>query len=229
MKISKGDAVTYVALVLSATLQALEPLRKEASVPPGTHPILSSSVWAYIPLALLVLVGCIWLYRQISPVFIDHPASGAPHNEAVNKEVDAPPPKPSLSPSEKDRLSNVIYELAQIIQKRGQPLWAQVIGISNQRRGLQLPTLKERLLSLQNDYINFRSELFSRFVPEHQYYAQDIMRLIGEQGTINGIDSNKAETLTSLADGHMVRAATNLNNWINGCDQRISIMRAALR
>jgi hypothetical protein len=75
MKLSKGDAVTYVALVISAALQALEPWRKEASVPPDTHPILSSSVWAYIPLALLIAVGCIWLYRQIIPLFKGHPAS----------------------------------------------------------------------------------------------------------------------------------------------------------
>jgi hypothetical protein len=66
MKLSKGDAVTYVALVISAALLALEPWRKEAAVPPESHPILSSSAWAYIPLALLVLVGCIWLYRQIA-------------------------------------------------------------------------------------------------------------------------------------------------------------------
>jgi hypothetical protein len=86
MKLSKGDAVTYVALVLSAALQALEPWRKEASAPPDTHPILSSSVWAYIPLGLLVLVGCIWLYRQISPFFKDRTGSVA----ALHKEVAAP-------------------------------------------------------------------------------------------------------------------------------------------
>jgi hypothetical protein len=66
MKVGKGDAVTYVALVISAALLALEPWRKEAAVPPESHPILSSSAWAYIPLVLLVLVGCIWLYRQIA-------------------------------------------------------------------------------------------------------------------------------------------------------------------
>jgi hypothetical protein len=65
MKVSKGDAVTYVALVTSAALQAAEPLRKEAATPPDLHPILSSSIWAYLPLALLTLVFAIWLYRQI--------------------------------------------------------------------------------------------------------------------------------------------------------------------
>jgi len=34
MNLSKGDAVTYGALVTSAVLQALEPWRKEAAVPP---------------------------------------------------------------------------------------------------------------------------------------------------------------------------------------------------
>jgi hypothetical protein len=67
MNVSKGDAVTYVALVTAAVLQAAEPWRKEAAVPPDLHPILSSPVWAYIPLALLFIVGVIWLFRQIKP------------------------------------------------------------------------------------------------------------------------------------------------------------------
>lgn len=66
MKLSKGDAVTYVALVTSAVLQALEPWRKEASMPPEAHPILSNSVWAYIPISLLIIVGLIWLGRQLA-------------------------------------------------------------------------------------------------------------------------------------------------------------------
>jgi hypothetical protein len=63
MQVSKGDAVTYVALVLSAGLQALEPLRKEAAVPPDLHPILSSAIWSFLPLGLLILVGILWLIR----------------------------------------------------------------------------------------------------------------------------------------------------------------------
>jgi hypothetical protein len=65
MNVSKGDAVTYVALVTSAVLQAAEPWRKEAATPPDLHPILSSPVWAYVPLALLTVVSLIWLFRQI--------------------------------------------------------------------------------------------------------------------------------------------------------------------
>jgi hypothetical protein len=165
------------------------------------------------------------------------------------EQPDRPSPpvvSPGLSPSERDRLSNVIYELAQIVQKKGQPLVAQVYGISNQRRNMQLPQLKDKLLALQNDYVDFRSALFNRFVPENHYYVQQIMQMIGNQEAINdyhvwlneylvtidmatGIDVSKAETLTSLADSHMVRAAENLNKWINGCDQRIGAMRAALR
>jgi hypothetical protein len=77
MNISKGDAVTYVALVTAAVLQAGEPWRKEAATPPDLHPILSSPVWAYIPLALLTVVGIIWLFRQINPRKID-PATSPP-------------------------------------------------------------------------------------------------------------------------------------------------------
>jgi hypothetical protein len=64
MNVSKGDAVTYMALVTAAVLQAGEPWRKEAAVPPESHPILSSAVWAYVPLALLTLVALIWLIKQ---------------------------------------------------------------------------------------------------------------------------------------------------------------------
>jgi len=36
-------------------------------MPPDMHPILSSSIWSYLPLALLMLVGMIWLARQFLP------------------------------------------------------------------------------------------------------------------------------------------------------------------
>jgi hypothetical protein len=65
MQLSKGDAVTYVALVTSAVIMAAEPLRKEAATPPESHPFLSSDVWAYLPIILLSAVGVIWLVRQI--------------------------------------------------------------------------------------------------------------------------------------------------------------------
>jgi hypothetical protein len=76
MQVSKGDAVTYVALVLSAGLQALEPLRKEAAMPPDLHPILSSAFWSFFPLGLLILVGILWLIRyfQHSPTIARSPA-----------------------------------------------------------------------------------------------------------------------------------------------------------
>jgi hypothetical protein len=85
MNVSKGDAVTYVALVTSAVLQAAEPLRKEAAVPADLHPILSSQLWAYAPLALLLLVGVIWLVRQIRP------------SRAVPQPILAPTAEPAVS------------------------------------------------------------------------------------------------------------------------------------
>jgi hypothetical protein len=85
MQVSKGDAVTYVALVLSAGLQALEPLRKEAAVPPDLHPILSSSIWSFLPLGLLILVGILWLIRyfQRSPMTARLPAIGVDNRSPV--------------------------------------------------------------------------------------------------------------------------------------------------
>lgn len=80
MKLSKGDAVTYAALVAGAVLQALEPFRKEAAVPLEAHPYLSSHLWAYLPLALLTLVGIIWLYRQLFP-----------HKTTATDKIDIPP------------------------------------------------------------------------------------------------------------------------------------------
>jgi hypothetical protein len=67
VKIGKGDAVTYVGLVISAALQAAEPLRKEVAMPPEAHPILSSPLWAYLPMALLCFVGFIWLVKTVWP------------------------------------------------------------------------------------------------------------------------------------------------------------------
>jgi hypothetical protein len=75
--LSKGDAVTYCALVTGAVLQALEPWRKEAAMPPESHPILSSQFWSYLPLALLILVGIIWLTRQLLPRHTKTPGTPA--------------------------------------------------------------------------------------------------------------------------------------------------------
>jgi hypothetical protein len=83
MKVGKGDAITYVALVISAALLALEPWRKEAATPPDLHPVLSSPVWAYIPLALLTAVGVLWLFRQIGHLFKDRQTPVVTQNEAA--------------------------------------------------------------------------------------------------------------------------------------------------
>jgi hypothetical protein len=64
MKVSKSDAVTYTALVATAIIQAFDTFRKEAAIPLDTHSILANPVWSYIPIALLTLVGLIWLGRQ---------------------------------------------------------------------------------------------------------------------------------------------------------------------
>jgi hypothetical protein len=77
MNLSKGDAVTYGALVTGAVLQALEPWRKEAAVPPEIHPVLSSPVWAYVPLVLLTLVGLIWLAKQFIPTAVHAPPAAS--------------------------------------------------------------------------------------------------------------------------------------------------------
>jgi hypothetical protein len=65
MQLSKGDAITYAALVTSAVIMAIDPLRKEVAMPPESHPLLSSNVWAYLPIILLSVVAVIWLVRQI--------------------------------------------------------------------------------------------------------------------------------------------------------------------
>jgi hypothetical protein len=65
MKLSKGDAVTYAALITSAVIMAADTLRKEAAMPPEAYPILSSSTWSYAPLVLLTIVALLWLYRRV--------------------------------------------------------------------------------------------------------------------------------------------------------------------
>jgi hypothetical protein len=95
MNVSKGDAVTYVALVTAAVLQAAEPWRKEAATPPDLHPVLSSPIWAYVPLALLTLVFAIWLFRQLKPLHKDAPANpgdGSQSPQTVISEQRASPP-----------------------------------------------------------------------------------------------------------------------------------------
>jgi hypothetical protein len=63
MKLSKGDAVTYVALVISAALQALEPWRKEASVPPDSPDSFQLSMGVHS----FSSIDCRWLHLALSP------------------------------------------------------------------------------------------------------------------------------------------------------------------
>jgi len=90
MNLSKGDAVTYVALVTSALLQALEPWRKEAAIPPNVHPILSNNAWSYLPLVLLTIVGIIWLVRQLRTpsAKVEAPAANTVHSPARRRVCD---------------------------------------------------------------------------------------------------------------------------------------------
>jgi hypothetical protein len=64
MKLSKGDITTYAALVATAILEAFDSFRKDAAMPPEAHPFLSSHAWSYVPIALLSLVGIIWLVQR---------------------------------------------------------------------------------------------------------------------------------------------------------------------
>jgi hypothetical protein len=66
MNISKGDAITYAALVVTAALQAADSFRKESAMPPESHPILSSEIWSYLPVVLLTLVAIIWIIKLTS-------------------------------------------------------------------------------------------------------------------------------------------------------------------
>jgi uncharacterized BrkB/YihY/UPF0761 family membrane protein len=75
------DAVTYGGLVTVAALEALEPFRKEASMPFDAHPFLASNIWAYLPITILSIVGLIWLWRLLPQ------RHEAPRNGVFNRDV----------------------------------------------------------------------------------------------------------------------------------------------
>jgi hypothetical protein len=60
--LSKGDVATYTGLAAVATLEAYEPFRKEAAIPPESHPILAHNLWNYVPIILLSLIALLWLW-----------------------------------------------------------------------------------------------------------------------------------------------------------------------
>jgi hypothetical protein len=65
MKIGKGDFVTYVTLGAVAIIETInETLKLEPHMVASLPAFLTSSLWHFAPLALLCLVGVIWMAKQ---------------------------------------------------------------------------------------------------------------------------------------------------------------------
>jgi hypothetical protein len=60
MALTKGDAITYAALIATAIVEAFDPLRKDLAV---DHPLFANSFWAYLPFILLLLLGLVMLWQ----------------------------------------------------------------------------------------------------------------------------------------------------------------------
>jgi hypothetical protein len=94
MKIGKGDFITYVTLGAVAIIETInETLKLEPHMAANLPGFLTSSLWHFAPLALLCLVGLIWLAKQVglmkprepqSPNPIGANASGGPETFPVS-------------------------------------------------------------------------------------------------------------------------------------------------
>jgi hypothetical protein len=127
--------------------------------------------------------------------------------------------KQPLTPSERERLSNVVYGLANVIHENGMALFTQTADVVNQRKAVTLMAFRERLVDLQNSAMSFKREL-SMFVENNKYYYSDIEKIIRPQQPtdnlineirdyivtvdgVTGMDSVRAETIMSVATKHI--------------------------
>jgi hypothetical protein len=112
---------------------------------------------------------------------VDHKSASSP--QAVVKP--AGPDRTQLSPSEKERLGNILYDVAALLQ-RSEDLVNQSAQFSDSR-GRMTPA--EQRVHLEKTLLDgsriLYEDLFHKYVPTHQYYNFDIYQIIQNDGPLN--------------------------------------------
>jgi hypothetical protein len=175
---------------------------------------------------------------------------------ASERPVSASVAQPQLSPSERDRLSTVLFGLSQILTAQGEPIVTKAYAFSRTHligQGLfanvspdeQMAKLSEIRTALTALY----DSIYNDFLQKNSYYQHDITQLIQSQLPIEnmkeatnsyikvwniisqtpGLDSAKKGGLLDLPHRDFLRTLNDFQQWLTACGQRIGQKRAVLR
>jgi hypothetical protein len=164
--------------------------------------------------------------------------------------------QPQLSPSEKDRLSNVLFGLSQILTGQGDQIVMRASAFSRTHligQGLMENVNPEdqmaKLTEIRNDLTALYDSIYNDFVQKNSYYWYDITQLIQSQLPIEnmkeaansyinvwnivnqtpGLDKAKKGGLIDLPHRDFLRTLNDFQQWLIACNQRIGQKRVALR
>ncbi len=199
--------------------------------------------------ALLIGMVSLFIYIARGPQYLAF--------KAMAPEVgSSSPPNPSLSPSEKDRLSNVLFGLSQILTSQGEPIVTKAYAFSRTHtigQGLKDNVRSEeqiaKLVEIKTDLTALFDSIYSDFMQKNAYYQHDITQLIESQLPIEnlkeaansyiniwniitqtaGLDRAKIGGLVDLPNRDFLRTLNDFRQWLTACDQRIGQKRVALR
>lgn len=195
--------------------------------------------------ALLVAVVSMGAYIAKGPAVVVREANPASSPQVVSKPTG--PDRAQLSPSEKERLSNILYDVAALLQ-RSEDLTNQFAHFAD-ARGRMTPA--EQRLQLERTLLDgsriLYEDLFNKYIPTHQYYNFDIYQIIQNDGPLNAfrmsvndymvvidqladVDPKKtSQVLGGVPYKQLAVATFNLRKWNTESLQRLQAMRRQIQ
>jgi hypothetical protein len=196
--------------------------------------------------ALLVGIVALGTYIAKGPAPV---STLGPKHASLPQVVAKPagPDRTQLSPSEKERLGNILYDVAALLQ-RSEDLVNQSAQFAD-TRGRMTPA--EQRLQLEKTLLDgsriLYEDLFHKYVPTHQYYNFDIYQIIQNDGPLNAFrmsvndymvtidqlaeyDPRKATlVLNGVPYKQLAVATMNLRTWSNESLQRLQAVRREIQ
>lgn len=195
--------------------------------------------------ALLIAMAALGGYIAKGPATKTAEANTASSPQIVVKP--AGPDRAQLSPSEKERLGNILYDVAALLQ-RSEDLANQSAQFADARHRM---TPAEQRLQLEKTLLDgsriLYEDLFNKYIPTHQYYNFDIYQIIQNDGPLNAFrmsvndymvvidqladfDPQKAaQVLGGVPYKQLATATLNLRKWSTESLQRLQAMRRQIQ
>jgi hypothetical protein len=173
--------------------------------------------------------------------------AGKPASSSQVAAKSAGPDRAQLSLSEKERLSNILYDVAALLQ-RSEDIVNQSAQFADARSRMTPAEQRNHLEKTLLDGSRILYEdLFNKYVPTHQYYNFDIYQIIQNDGPLNAfrmtvndymvvidqlaeIDPGKAaQVLNGVPYKQFANATMNLRTWGNESLKRLQALRKQIQ